>query len=90
MGSRCRAGGLIIIQAAGVPGPPRVAVTAGKDVGNAVERNRAKRRMREATARAPIRNGRDYVLIATRAVLVAPFPELEAWVRSAVEVEDER
>jgi hypothetical protein len=46
--------------------------------------------MREAVMRAPIRNGRDYVLIATRAVLTAPFSELEAWVRSAVEVEDDR
>lgn len=90
IGARHRAGGLVVIEAPGVPGPPRVAVTAGRDVGGAVQRNRAKRRLREAAAIAPIRHGRDYVLIATPAVLDAPFEELAGWVRSAVEVEDDR
>ena len=67
-----------------------MAVTAGRKVGGAVERNRAKRRLREAVALAPIRNGRDYVLIATQAVVEAPFEELTTWVRSAVDVEDDR
>ena len=83
-------GGIVLFDAPWEPGPPRVAVTAGKGVGGAVDRNRAKRRMREAVALAPIRRGRAYVLIATPVVVNAPFEELTAWVRSAVEVEDDR
>jgi len=89
-GSRRRVGGIVLIDAPGGPGLPRVAVTAGKQVGGAVDRNRAKRRLREAVSQAPIRHGRDYVLIATRVVVEAPFEELAAWVRSAVDVEDDR
>lgn len=88
-GSRRRVGGIVLIDAPGEPGLSRVAVTAGRKVGGAVERNRAKRRLREAVALAPIRNGRDYVLIATQAVVEAPFEELTTWVRSAVDVEDD-
>ena len=89
-GSRRRVGGIVLIDAAGEPGLSRVAVTAGKEVGGAVERNRAKRRLREAVALAPIRSGRDYVLIATPGVVEAPFEELTTWVRLAVDVEDVR
>jgi ribonuclease P protein component len=83
-------GGIVLFDAPAEPGPPRVAVTAGRPVGKAVDRNRAKRRMREAIARAPIRHGRAYVLVATPAVLDAAFQDLVGWVRSAVEVEDDR
>ena len=89
-GSRRRVGGIVVFDAAFESETPRVAVTAGRDVGGAVDRNRAKRRMREAVALAPIRHGRAYVLVATPAVVKAPFEELTAWVRSAVEVEDDR
>lgn len=51
----------------GDDGPPRVGFTASKKVGNAVARNRAKRRLR-ALARSVIgpsgRAGWDYVLVA--------------------------
>jgi len=50
-----------------------------------VARNRAKRRLREALAWAPIRQDRDYVVIGDRAVLEAAFPELVGWVVRAVE-----
>ena len=89
-GSRRRVGGIVLFDAPGEPGLPRVAVTAGKEVGGAVERNRAKRRLREAVARSPIRHGHDYVLIATPVVVEAPFEELTTWVRLAVDVEDDR
>lgn len=60
--------------------PPRVGYTCSKKVGNAVARNRAKRRLR-ALAHAVIRTegqaGWDYVLIGRRDVTAArPFADL--------------
>lgn len=71
--------------AAGGPGSPRVGVVAGHSVGSAVARNRAKRRLREALARAPLRGDLDYVVVASRAVVEAAFPEVLGWVLRAVE-----
>jgi ribonuclease P protein component len=61
------------------PGP-RVGLTAGKVLGNAVERNRIKRRMREIVRRhAPIVEARvDIVLHPRRSVLTADFVLLES------------
>lgn len=89
-GTRRRAGGVVAFGAPGTDGPPRVAVIAGRSVGGAVERNRAKRRLREAAARAGAGRGRDYVLIATTAVNGARFEDLVDWVREAIEMEDEK
>jgi ribonuclease P protein component len=60
----------------------RIGYTCSKKVGNAVARNRAKRRLREI-ARAVIpsegREGWDYVLIGRRdATATRPFSELQA------------
>ena len=60
-------------------GPPRVGFTVSKKVGNAVERNRVRRRLREAVRlsdAARFRDGNDYVLIGRRAALEAPFTRL--------------
>lgn len=87
-GIRRRAGGITVFAAPG-PGPrPRAAFVAGKGVGSAVRRNRAKRRMREALARIPLVGGRDYVVIASAVVCEAPFEVLEAWLAEAVTEED--
>ena len=43
---------------------PRIGIVAGKKVGNAVSRNRAKRRLREAAAEADLHPSTDYILIA--------------------------
>jgi len=63
-------------------GPVRVGFTASRKVGNAVERNRARRRLREVVRLSSpdrLRPGYDYVLIARRAALDLPFERPEFW-----------
>jgi ribonuclease P protein component len=60
-------------------GPVRVGFTVSKKVGNAAERNRVRRRLREMvrlTPQAPMRPGYDYVLIGRRTALNLPFGRL--------------
>jgi len=60
-------------------GPPRVGFTVSKKVGNAVERNRVRRRLREIVRlsdAARLRPGNDYVLIGRRPALDQPFARL--------------
>ena len=57
-------------------GPVRVGFTVSKKVGNAVERNRVRRRLREVvrlTSDDALRPGHDYVLVGRRAALSAEF-----------------
>lgn len=57
-----------------------IGLTASKKVGNAVERNRARRRLRALATgnlRQLARPGTDYVLIARRATLSRPWPDLQ-------------
>ncbi|MCW4116431.1 ribonuclease P protein component [Aurantimonas sp. MSK8Z-1] len=59
--------------------PPRVGFTVTKKVGNAVERNRIRRRLREAIrlgCRADMLCGFDYVIVARRDLLHLPFATL--------------
>lgn len=61
----------------------RVGLTVTRKVGNAVERNRIKRRLREAL-QAPGLGAlpdHDYVIVARREALVAPFPALVGEIR---------
>ena len=57
---------------------PRVGFTVTKKAGNAVERNRIRRRLRAAVKAltGKVRPGFDYVLIARREVISAPFATL--------------
>ena len=68
-------------------GPPRVGFTATKKIGNAVVRNRVKRRLREL-ARLRLaghaRPGHDYVLIGRAPTAARAFPELEKDLTSAL------
>ena len=60
-------------------GPVRVGFTVSKKVGNAAERNRVRRRLREVVRLAPqarLQPGYDYVLIGRRTALNLPFDRL--------------
>jgi len=61
--------------------PSRVGFTVSKKVGNAVQRNRVRRRLREVVRLSTALTrptGHDYVLIGRRAALGAPFDRLIA------------
>ena len=67
---------------------PRVGFTASRKVGNAVVRNRAKRRLRAAAAAVlPLsgRAGNDYVLVARPGTLTRPFDGLREDLAAALE-----
>ena len=59
-------------------GPARFGFTVAKQVGNAVERNRVRRRLREMVMASAVaaRRGHDYVVIGRRAALALPFARL--------------
>ena len=60
---------------------PRVGYTVTKKVGNAVVRNRVRRRLREAVrthAADDMAPGNDYVIVGREDVLAIPFGQLKA------------
>lgn len=63
----------------------RYGLVAGRKIGGAVERNRVKRRLRHAIHEAGLRAGNDYVVLASREVLEAPYDALVRWIRQADE-----
>ncbi len=68
--------------------PPRCGFTTTRRIGNAVVRNRARRRLREAVRRLPegtLKSGHDYVFIARDGTARGPFGELATQLRRAVE-----
>jgi ribonuclease P protein component len=83
-GARAPASGFVLqARARAESGPPRVGFTVSRQVGNAVERNRVRRRLREVVRLAPgtglctpLFAGHDYVLIGRRAALKAPFGDM--------------
>ena len=60
-------------------GPARIGFTVSKKVGNSVERNRVRRRLREIVRHSDgnrMQSGHDYVLIGRRAALKVPFARI--------------
>ncbi len=73
------------------PTAPRFGLTVTRKVGSAVERNRVKRRLREVLRRmagdpngSPGRDRFDYVVVARRDALTAPFDKLVVDLADAV------
>lgn len=73
MGGRSVRGERVVLYVAQAPGPPRAAFIAGRRLGGAVVRNRARRVLREAwRALAPrVREGHHVVLVARREIVGA-------------------
>ena len=68
-------------------GALRIGFTASKKIGNAVVRNRAKRRLRAAASQLlPLlgRPGHDYVLVARGSAVARPFPALLSDITTAL------
>jgi ribonuclease P protein component len=67
-------------------GQVRIGFTVSRQVGNAVERNRVRRRLRDAVRRAGgrLHPGHDYVLVGRRAALELPFGEIMQELDSAL------
>ncbi len=73
-----------VLQALAVGGesgdrPPRFGITVTKKIGNAVVRNRIRRRLREALRAAAVdhaQTGTDYVVVARSAALTLQFDRL--------------
>jgi ribonuclease P protein component len=65
----------------------RFGFTTTKKIGNAVERARMRRRLKEAmrtTPGLPVRHGYDYVFVARREALSIPFAELTEQITRAL------
>jgi len=81
---------LVIVRAVGEPGKVRFGLVAGRRIGSAVVRNRAKRRLREAIRAAGLTPGFDYVVIAGEEVPDVPFATLVTWISQAAETGSDR
>lgn len=84
-GRRRAVGSVVVLHSEGTPGLPQVAFVAGKRVGNAVRRNRAKRRLRAAMERVTLRDGVTYVVIAREGADSVPFERLVEWLDAATQ-----
>ncbi len=79
--------GMIVQAARRDGGGVGVGYTASRKVGNAVERNRARRRLKALASSMLARSGRtstDYVLIARRETVSRPFADLERDMETAL------
>lgn len=79
-----------MITVPGDPGRSRIGIVAGRGIGGAVTRNRAKRRIRAALARLALPEASDAVVIASREVVTEDFAELVKWLEEAFRAGEEK
>jgi ribonuclease P protein component len=77
-----------MVECPGEPGVPRVGLVVSKGTGNAVTRNRVKRRLRHGLRAVELKPGTDYVIIGSSQVADAPQPRLMGWLTRALEDRD--
>lgn len=82
-GVRTKSGPVTVIRLATDLDHPRMGIVAGRRLGNAVTRNRVKRRIRAAAAEANLDPGSDYVIVPTPAAATASFEVLVAAIEQA-------
>jgi ribonuclease P protein component len=77
---------VVYVRTSGEDRPARIGVSAARGVGGAVERNRAKRRLREALRRigGSIPPGSDLMVVATSLTAEVEFQELVDSVRRSL------
>lgn len=78
-----------MMKSAGKPGVSRVGLVVSRGTGDAVTRNRIKRRLRHCLGAVQLKSGTDYVIIGTSQVADAPQPLLMGWLERALEDRDE-
>ena len=79
LGARSSAGGtaaVVAVRLRSEDASDRVAIVAGRAVGGAVVRNRAKRRLRAALAATEAGSGRDIVVLARKGAVTMTFESL--------------
>lgn len=83
-GKSCGGRLLSLVYAKNRGGPPKIGFSVSKKIGNAVVRNRVKRRMREAvTPLIPaMKNGFNLIFIARSAMVDAPFSGIRESMRT--------
>ena len=84
-GKRHRSGGIVLVRLDGPVESTRLGLVVPRSAGNAVTRNRIKRRLRHTVRSMRLKPGNDYVIIATNQVAAIPQPQLEGWLRRALE-----
>jgi ribonuclease P protein component len=87
-GKRRRSGGVVMVQCPGVPGVSRVGLVVSRSAGNAVTRNRVKRRLRHSLGALQLRPGIDYVFIGDSQVAEVPHSQLMGWLERVLEASD--
>ena len=87
-GTRRRSGGVLMVKGSGQPGVSRVGLVVSRSAGNAVTRNRIKRRLRHSLRGVELKPGSDYVFIGSSQVADAPHPQLMGWLERALETPD--
>ena len=78
-----------MVRSPGRSGPPRLGFVVSKRSGNAVTRNRIRRRLRHAVMGLQLQPGTDYVIIANRQVAEAEFETLQSWLGRATTGDDD-